>query len=81
MSLHACGRRQMSRTRLPREQWSVSITGTGHAIEVGAVPAVSSPFLVIFDVTRDQSVSSNSKCRTVNDRMVAESLFWEYLHA
>src|SRR5260370_36604263 len=27
-------------THLPREQWSGSITGTGHAIEAGAVPAV-----------------------------------------
>ena len=26
--------------RLPRDQRSVSITGTGHAIEAGAVPVV-----------------------------------------
>ncbi len=81
MSLHDCGRRQRSRTHLPREQWPVSITGIGHAIEAGAVRAVWSPFLAHFDVTRDHSVSSNNQVRAVNDCMVAELFPWEYLHA
>ena len=40
MSLHLCRPRQIRRTHLPREQWSVSITGMGHAIEAGALSAV-----------------------------------------
>jgi hypothetical protein len=39
-SLHVCRHRQMRRTHLPREQWSGSITGAGHAIETRAVPVV-----------------------------------------
>jgi hypothetical protein len=34
-----------------------------------------------FDVTRDQSVSSNDRCRSAKGRMVAESFPWEDLHA
>ena len=69
--LHVCGRRLMRRTRLPREQWSVSITGTESVIDSGTVTTTWSLFLAVFDATRDHSVSSNDQYCTAGDRMVA----------